>query len=179
MNILSSLTTPSQPVYSHEAMTGKGARAYIASLFDGNNRRGLLMSAPYGRVEYLNSPCGLIVLAHQNTVAGQVDGIHPANLSESINRPANIVEPFKRRDPTTPAYNAHYMTRRSQGGMVLEAFGRMIDGGDPLAPMLTTERRFSLEIFDAPFGPVAAVTEIGSDTVYLIRPRPITRQEAA
>lgn len=179
MNILSSLTTPSQPVYSHEAMTRKDARAYTASLFEETNRRGLLMTAPYDCVEYLNSPSGLIVLAHHNAVAGQIDGIHPAELSRRIDRPANIVEPLKRRDSTSPSYCAHYMTRRSQGGLVLEAFGRMIDGGDPLAPMLTTERRFSFEIFDAPFGPVVTVTEIGCDTVYMIRPASVAVREAA
>ncbi len=72
----------------------------------------------YSHVEYMNAPQGLILLAHHDDIVGQVDGIHPAALSDSIDRPVNIIEPLAAfdgklftRNPV--AYNSHWMTRRS------------------------------------------------------------------
>lgn len=68
--------------YTHETMTVDAFRSYVAGLVGRRKVRPTVkMIAPYEAVEYLNSPAGLIVLAHQNTIAGQVDGIHPSILS--------------------------------------------------------------------------------------------------
>lgn len=129
----------------------------------------------YDRVEYLNSPHGLIVLAHQNTDDAQVDGIHPSNLSGSIRNARNIIEPLKDSDgaifsSVSGEFNAHWMTRRSQGALILSAFGRMIDGGDPEVVMLALSEAMALEIFNAPVGPVIALFDSFTDEVHVIWP---------
>lgn len=54
--------------------------------------------------------------------------------------------------------------------MVLSGFGRMIDAGDDEAPALRPAKgHFTLEIFNAPSGPIVGVFE-GQDTVHVIRP---------
>ncbi|MEW4399613.1 hypothetical protein AB1J06_13085 [Agrobacterium tumefaciens] len=129
----------------------------------------------YDRVEYLNSPHGLIVLAHQNTEDAQVDGIHPSNLSDSILNARNIVEPLKDSDgalfsSALGKFSAHWMTRRSQGALILSAFGRMIDGDDPEAVMLVSSEAMTLEIFNAPVGPIVALFDSFSNDVHVIWP---------
>ena len=129
----------------------------------------------YDRVEYLNSPHGLIVLAHQNTEDGQVDGIHPSNLSDSILNARNIIEPLKDSDgalfdSVSGEFSAHWMTRRSQGALLLSAFGRMVDGGDPETVMLASSEAMSLEIFNAPVGPIVALFDSFTDDVHVIWP---------
>lgn len=115
--------------------------------------RSIRLGESYGHVEYFNSSHGLIVLAHQNSVAGQIDGIHPASLSGSIASDRNLVEPLRDSDGAAfnhapIAFNLHWMTRRSQGALILDAFGRMIDGGDPEANMLTSPEPMALEIYE-------------------------------
>jgi len=124
----------------------------------------------YGRVEYLNSPSGLIVLAHQDTNAGQIDGIHPASLSGSITSPRNIIEPFRTTDSAPIAYNLHWMTRRSQGALIHDAFGRMVDSGDPEANSIETPdgETMGMAIYDAPFGPVIALFDSFTNDVFVI-----------
>ncbi len=129
----------------------------------------------YDRVEYLNSPHGLIVLAHQNTDDAQVDGIHPSSLSGTILNEQNIVEPLRDSDggqfsSVSGEFCAHWMTRRSQGALILSAFGRMIDGGDPEAVMLMSSEAMALEIFNAPVGPIVALFDSSTDDVQVIWP---------
>lgn len=131
----------------------------------------------YSHVEYMNSPHGLIVLAHHNNVSGQVDGIHPASLSHSIDRPNNIIEPLKARDGTVfarepVAYNSHWITRRSQGGLVLAGFGRMIDGGDPEAHCVEAPKGegFTMTVYETPSGPVIGAFYVNGRVVHVIRP---------
>ncbi len=149
-----------------ETLSKRSFRRHIAKLFGRPGERGLVLKAPYCAVEYLSAPAGLIVLAHHNTIDGQADGIHPACLSKCIDRPVNIIEPLRN---VAEAYNVHYMTRRSQGALVREAFGRMIDGGDPEAPRVETDRHFTLEIFSVAGHPLVAVIEEGHDRVYLLQ----------
>lgn len=164
-------TNMTDTAYSHETMCRKEYRRSIAALVRGGAFLQLKFNrAAYRAVEYLNSPVGVIVLAHHDTAAGQIDGIHPVCISDSINRPANIIEPFSRATENAPAYNAHYMTRRSQGGMVLAAFGRMVDGGDESAPKVETENRFMIEVFYSADGPVFGVIDNEADKVHIIRP---------
>lgn len=151
---------------SCEILSKRSFRRHIAKLYGHSGERGLVLKAPYTAVEYLSAPAGLVVLAHQNTVDGQVDGIHPSSLSKSVDRPVNILEPLRKTDG---AYNVHYMTRRSQGALVREAFGRMVDGGDPEAPCIETDSRFTLEIFSLSGRPLVALLEEGNDRVYLLQ----------
>jgi hypothetical protein len=100
--------------------------------------------------------------------------------------PKNIVEvlegdngqPFKCQPI---AYNRHWLTRRSQGGLVLAAFGRMIDGGDPEAPrfLAAEDSTLQMSVHDTPSGPLFFVfpgNDGGDDVVHVIRP---TVKEAA
>lgn len=156
--------------YTHEAMTYEAFCAYVMGIVGRKRiRSAAVLVAPYDAVEYLNSSAGLIVLAHHSTVAGQVDGIHPATIGKSIDNPRNIIEPLRGNHPDAPAYNVHYMTRKSQGSLVLEAFGRMIDGGDDEAPSFQTDGQFRLEIYNTKIGPIVGVFE-NYERVYVIRP---------
>ncbi|MDP8251488.1 hypothetical protein [Pseudochrobactrum saccharolyticum] len=161
-------TTPA--IYTDVTMSVENFRGYVSSVV-GRKKvlPSLVLEAPYSHVEYLNSPAGLIVLAHHNTPDGQVDGIHPACIGKSIINPRNIIEPLKGSKLSPHAYNVHYMTRRSQGSLILEAFGRMIDGGDNEAPAVKPSGGFNLEFYNTRAGLIIGVIE--SDTrVYVIRP---------
>lgn len=155
--------------YTHETMNRKAFRRYVASTYGKAGVKPTLnLKAHYEYVEYLNSPAGLLILAHRKFNGEQVDGIHPATISHSIESFRNIIEPLSQSD--APNFNAHYMTRRSQGGLILKAFGRMIDGGDPEAHSLTSETYLQVEVFAAPYGPLIGVIDREADTVYVVRP---------
>jgi len=161
-----------QALFTDETMTLYAFRAFVCEA--AKRERGLahiVLSAPYCMVEYLNSPKGLVVLAHHNTDEQQVDGIHPNTISERTARNTrNIVEPLKGPRGAAPTYNVHYMTRRSQGPLVQEAFGRMVHGGDDEALSVSSEANFNrIEIYNTKFGPVIGAVE-SSDRVCVIRP---------
>lgn len=118
----------------------------------------------YRHVEYLNSPCGLIVLAHQEN--GQVDGIHPASISDSVKTFNCIVEPLQDRLYSRVRYSCHWLNRRQQGSLVLEAYGRMIDQGDPEAILLTPKHTFQMHVYMTAHGHVVAVED--RDEVHVI-----------
>lgn len=156
--------------YDHETMSATKFQRYIGAGRDAASIDFIFaLSALYAGVEYMNSPAGLIILAHQADRWGQVDGIHPACLSSSIEKPGNIIEPFRCR-PVETAYNMHWMGRRSQGALVLEAFGRMIHGDDPEAPNLKTNSRFSLKFYASAFGLIVGIFERGTKAVHVIKP---------
>lgn len=168
------ITTATAPaaMYVHETMTEEAFDA-LSNEWDAVAFGDEL----YSQVEYMNAPQGLILLAHHDDIVGQVDGIHPAALSDSIDRPVNIIEPLAAfdgklftRNPV--AYNSHWMTRRSQGGLVLAGFGRMIDGGALEAPCIeaSDNEAFSMTIYDAPDGPIIGVFDLGAEVVHVIRP---------
>lgn len=163
--------------HTHTIITHEAFRHLIADIVGRRKAKpSVRMCAPYHYVEYLNSPVGLVVLAHHDDAAGQVDGIHPASIGKSIKTPRNIVERLKKLHANAPDYNTHYMNRRDQGALVLEAFGRMIDGGDSEAPFVKTDRRANLEFYNTQVGPIVGVIE-NPEEVYVILP--LTVQVAA
>jgi hypothetical protein len=165
-----------EAIFMDETMSLAAFRSYVT---DGNTKKlvrpSLVLVAPYTMVEYFNSPVGLIVFAHHNTIAGQVDGIHPAALSDSIVSPHNIIEPLTGSGDNAMAYNVHYMTRRSQGSLVLKAFGRTIQGGEEEAPWFKTGKSFQLEVYNLKTGVVIGAIE-NEDRVCVIRPVPVARE---
>lgn len=170
-------TTPKVTTFTHETVTLSAFRSYMSACTDRKSVKPILvLIAPYYNVEYLNSPKGLIVLAHQNTDDGQVDGIHPTTISEAIMTSRNIIEPLKSKQSGALEYNVHYMTRRSQGTLILEAFGRMINGGDEEAISISTEKFFKLEFYNTNLGLVIGVIE-GIDRVCIIRPNELQDTE--
>lgn len=168
-------TTAPTATYTHETLNFEGYLAYVKTL----SGPVIEPDAFYSHIEYMNSPHGLIVLAHRD-YDEVVEGIHPAKLSESISVPKNIVEPLEGdygddfgRELIT--YNRHWLTRRSQGSLVLAAFGRMIDGGDPEAPRFIAPEDSTLQmsVHDTPDGPVFCVFSGNGETenvVHIIRP---------
>lgn len=120
--------------------------------------------ARYRHVEYLNSPLGLIVLAHQEN--DQVDGIHPSSISDSVRTFTSIVEPLSERRYSGVSYSSHWLNRRKQGSLVLAAYGRMINQGDPEAVLLTPKHTFRLHVYLTAHGPVVAVED--RDNVHVI-----------
>lgn len=161
-------TTPAArpATHIHVTMSRADFRTYIADVFGMRGVKHLVFKAPYQFIEYFNAPAGLIVLAHHDTIAGQVDGIHPASLSHHISGFGHIVEPFDRAG----RYAVHHMSRKQQGGLVIGAFSRMIHAGEPEAPSFDRDDGYSkLEIFDGPSGPIVAVIE-SADVVHVIRP---------
>ena len=160
--------------YAHQTMSRRAFRDYVANIYGSRSVRGLVFKAPYRHVEYLNASHGLIVLAHHDTMVGQVDGIHPSRLSEHVEHWCNIIEPLKGTN-----YAVHYMSRKYQGILVHAAFGRQIQAGDPEAPAFETDNTFTLEVFRDPVGnPLVAVIE-GADTVRMIRSETLVVSEAA
>lgn len=172
MTIDISTATAPAAMYVHETMTEEAVGAFS------NEWGSFAFGAElYSHVEYMNAPQGLIVLAHHDDIVGQVDGIHPATLSDSIDRPNNIVEPLAAFDGrlfalSPVAYNSHWMSRRSQGGLLLAGFGRMIHGGAPEAHCLEEpdSECFSMTIYDAPHGPIIGVFDLDAEVVHVIRP---------
>lgn len=162
--------------FMDETMTLAAFRSYVC---DTDTKKlvhpSLELVAPYTMVEYFNSPVGLIVFAHHNSIEGQVDGIHPAALSDSIVSPRNTIEPLKGNSADTMAYNVHYITRRSQGALVLKAFGRQIQGGDEEAPWFKTSESFRLEVYNLETGPIIGAIE-SKDRVCVIRPKHLQRK---
>lgn len=158
-------------IYTDETMTLAAFSSFISGAVGGTKvRASAVLVAPYCQVEYLNSPKGLVVLAHHDTIAGQVDGIHPPEISKSIKSERNIVELLKGSHRDAPVYNVHYMTRKSQGFLVQEAFGRMVHGGDEDAPSVSSEKNFRrLEIYNTKLGPIIGAIE-SDDRVCVIRP---------
>lgn len=169
-------TTAQAPgaTYTHETLSYEEFATYAKSL----SRPVVEADTYYSHIEYMNSPHGLIVLAHRD-YDEVVEGIHPASLSHTIKTPKNIVEPLVRDDGNVfncdpVAYNSHCLTRRSQGDMVLAAFGRMIDGSDPEAPcfLAPEDSTLQMSIHDTPNGPMLLVFPCGDDedVVHVIRP---------
>jgi hypothetical protein len=111
----------------------------------------------YRHVEYLNSSIGLIVPAHQEN--DQVDGIHPASISESVKTFTSIVEPLTGAKYSGERYSCHWLNRRLQGSLVLAAYGRMIDQGDPEAILLTPKHTFRMHVYMTAHGPVVVVED--------------------
>lgn len=172
------ITSPATAAtYQHETMSRKDFRAYIANVFGHRGERGLILKAPYRYIEYFSAPAGLIVLAHHDDYTGQVDGIHPVSLSGHVEGLQSIIEPLS----PNSRYAAHYLPRKWQGQLVLAAFGRQIKAGAPEAPSIETDDGFfSLEIFDAPTGPIVGVLD-GKSKVHVIRPaavEPCVRAQA-
>lgn len=158
---------PSPTSYGHETMSRKAFRSYVAKVYGWRGVRGTVFRAPYQQVEYLNAPAGLVVLAHHDDYAGQVDGLHPASLSHHVEGWASIVQPFGRPGG---GYAMHFLPRKWQGKLVIGAFGKMIQAGSPQAPSFQTEEDyFTLEAFDGPDGPIVAVIK-DAGTVHVIRP---------
>lgn len=165
----------SNPTYTHKTISSVELQEYTKNL------SGHVIEADtyYSHIEYMNSPQGIIVLAHRDDDE-VIEGIHPANLSDSINNAKNIIHPLADGDGnvfcTKPiAYNQHWMTRRSQGNLVLAALGKMIDSGDEAAPHFLPEEDYMLQmsIYDTPNGPVFLIFPAGeydSDVVHVIRP---------
>ena len=156
-------TTTAVPraTFSHRTLTDRQWR----DRREKTEARGIMLRGGYHHVEYFNAPQGLIVLAHQNTIDGQVDGIHPVSLSEHVDHPRNIIEPLV---GANSGYAVHYLARRQHGGLVLGAFGRMIDAGDPEAPAFQVEEgELVLEVFSTPAGPIVAIVE-DAQNVHLI-----------
>jgi len=158
----STTTADDQTTFSHSTLTNRQWREHLAK----SNAQGIRLRGGYHHVEYLSAPQGLIVLAHQNSFDGQVDGIHPVTLSEYVSDDRNIVEPLVGRET---GYAVHYLNRRQQGGLVFGAFGRMIDAGAPEAPAFEIEKgEFVLEVIATPAGPMVAVIE-NAKNVHLIQ----------
>lgn len=156
--------------YNHVAMDAASFWSYtIKGMSKGQLKRVLVLGGRYNHVEYLSAPAGLIILAHQSDKTGQVDGIHPASLSSSIDRPQNIIEQLEGCQSETP-YNIHWMTRRSQGWLVREAFGRMIHAGDPEAPSLSTNGQVALHFYSTASGFFVGLVEDGAHCVHVIKP---------
>lgn len=154
-------------VYTDATMSLEDFHAYVVGVVGRKKvRPSVSLCGPYRHIEYLNPPSGLLVLAHHDTIDGQVDGIHPAAIGKSIANFRNIIEPLK---GSGPAYNVHYMTRRSQGALVFEAFGRMIDGGEAGAHSFLSDSHFWLEIYNTSFGPIVGMIK-STDCVHVIRP---------
>lgn len=161
--------------YTHETLDYEAFEAYAKSL------SGPVIEPDtfYSHVEYMNSPHGLLVLAHRD-YDEVVEGIHPASLSHTIATPKNVVEPLAgdrgdtfNREPI--AYDSHWLTRRSQGSLVHAAFGRMIDGGDPEAPrfLASNDSTLQMSVHDTPNGPIIFVFPAydgSEDVVHVIRP---------
>lgn len=165
------ITTLAGEIFTDKTMTRAEFKSFVSNSVGGRKfRASAVFVAPYCQVEYLNSPEGLILLAHQDTVAGQVDGIHPVTIGKSISSERNIVEPLKGSQCAASAYNVHNMTRRSQGALVLEAFGRMVHGGDDEAHSVSSDKNFRrLEIYNTNFGPFIGAIE-NKDRVCVIHP---------
>ncbi|MCA1775341.1 MAG: hypothetical protein LC676_06945 [Loktanella sp.] len=174
---VTTLTKPQSGIFTHETMTREEFNAYITGIVGRKTvRPSVQMAAPYYLVEYLNAPAGLIVLAHHDTDAAQVDGIHPAIIGDDVAANfCNIVEPLKGIGPKAPAYNVHWMTRRAQGSLLMKAFGRNIDVGDDEAPYVKPEKCknfHGLVIFNTKIGPIVGVIE-SNDRICVIRPRTV------
>lgn len=175
MTIENSTAQAPAATYTHKTLNRNEFMSYMKTLSGPD----IEADTFYSHIEYLNSPHGLIVLAHRD-YDEVIEGFHPANLSDSVIAPNNRIEPLKgdsgilfSREPI--AYNQHLMTRRSQGGLVLAAFGRMIDGGDPEAPRFLPPEDFTLQmsVHDTPEGPVFFVfscDEENGDVVHVIHP---------
>lgn len=103
----------SAATHTLETMDRKAFRSLVTKAFGYGGQKGAFLRGGYRMVEYFNSPHGLIVYAHR--ADDQVDGIHPASLSESIRSFRNIIEPLHHSRYEGTKYNVHYMTRRSQG----------------------------------------------------------------
>ncbi|MDN5850899.1 MAG: hypothetical protein L0H63_14895, partial [Nitrococcus sp.] len=56
--------------FSHRTMTEAQWRDHLKATLGRRRPRGLMLYGYYRYVEYLSAPQGLIVLAHQNTIAG-------------------------------------------------------------------------------------------------------------
>ena len=157
--------------FTDETVTLAAFRSYVSANAGGKSvDPSLVMVAPYKEIEYFNSPKGLIVFAHQDTFDSQVDGVHPNTIGKSIENERNIIEPLKGKHSGPSGYNVHYMTRRSQGSLILEAFGKMIHGGDEEAISVSTKKSFTLVFHNTVNGLIIGAIE-GDSRVCIIRPK--------
>lgn len=176
MTTENSTTQAPAATYTHETLSYEEFATYAKPL----SRPVVEADTYYSHIEYMNSPLGLLVLAHRD-YDEVVEGVHPANISHSIKTPKNFVQPLAGDDGTAfgrepVAYDSHWLTRRSQGALVLAAFGRMIDGGAPEAPrfLATGDSTLQMSVHDTPSGPVffifASPDDGTEDLVHVVHP---------
>lgn len=139
--------------FALETMTRKRFKSLVGAKLGDENLNRAEMNGAYKHVEYFNSPYGLIVFAHQSN--GQVDGVHPAILSKSIEAPVNIIQTFGDDE----SYSVHWINRRWQGALLISAFGRVIHPDEAEAHLVETKRRFSLDMFSSPLGLIVGICE--------------------
>ena len=73
---------------------------------------------------------------------------YPNTIGKSIENERNIIELFTGKHSSPSGYNVHYKARRSQGPLILEAFGKIIHGDDEEAISIPTKKSFTLVFYN-------------------------------
>lgn len=149
--------------FSCRTMKAEECDEYLRATNSRRHARGRIFGARYKFIEYMDSPKGLLVLAHRSD-DHLVDGIHPSCISETVSAYGNVV-PLGSADS---GYALHVVSSRQQGSLVRESFGRMVDAGAPEAPSIRcNDGMLRLGVYLRETGPLVCVAS-RPDMVHVI-----------
>ncbi|MCQ0989941.1 hypothetical protein [Jiella marina] len=150
--------------YTHEEMTREAYAALLMSEIGDRDLVKTVRTADFYHLEYINSPVGLVVLAHHGM--NGCEAIHPAAFDFEA---ATGLKPLDTEPVPGVASNflRHSIRRRQTGSLVLAACGRMIHAGEPEAPGFRMDFG-RLEATENAAGLVVAALK--DRTAYVIRP---------
>ncbi|GEM_PF-4478945 len=171
--------TPSSPSplrYEHSTVSPAALEAFLDAVYAGADYKFVSYESDYNALEYLNSPCGVIIFAFHGH--DSLDTFYPNSFD------------FKERTGITPFYDMigpatedeacsfrlHRMGRKINGFVVRGAFGEMVAEGDPRAVSRNDEFQ-RLDVFDSPAG-LIVVAHVG-DVRYVIHSAQATFKRAA
>lgn len=141
--------------YEHTLMSKGAFDKFLDAAFDGADYRFMSYTGEYYSLEYLNSPCGIIVFAFHDR--NGLDAFYPASFDfkerTGITPFHDMISPAT--DNKNPGFLRHAMGRKVNGYVVHGAFGEMVAEDDPRAVSMNEE--FSrLDVFDSPAGLIVA-----------------------
>lgn len=154
--MLNTMTTDHAAMrYEHTLMTKEAFDKFLDAAFDGADYRFMSYTGDYYSLEYLNSPCGVIVFAFHDR--NGLDTFYPASFDfkerTGITPFDDMITPATDND--NPGFLRHAMGRKVNGYVVHGAFGEMVPEGDPRAISMNEDFR-RIDVFDSPAGLIVA-----------------------
>lgn len=153
-------TIPAQAAthYQHTLMTAAAFDKIVERAYDGGQAHYMNLWSDFYELEYLNSPCGLIVFAFHDY--NGLETFYPASFDFKERTgitPGNdeIVPATKIEEPK---FMRHSMGRKINGFVVRGAFGEMVQQDDPRAVQMSRDFK-RLDVFDSPMGLIVAAHE--------------------
>jgi len=144
--------------YQHKFMTERAFDKLVDRFHDGGEARRLTVWSDFYALEYLNTPCGVIVFAFHDL--HDLETFYPTSFDfkERTGLTTWADEITHATDVENPNFMRHSMGRKISYFVAKGAFGEIVSQDDPRVTLM--EREFSqLDVFDSPKGLIVAAHE--------------------